>query len=143
MLRQALEEGRLSWIHTAAMWSELCHEVRPELCARYGVTPGDIHAGMARIPRRLAVAVPESLQVPAALRCSDPQDQMFLDLAYTLRPSLLLSRDRAVLKLRGKAAALGVRIERPDVWPDPSFDAAPAKPAQSRRNEGGRSRPQR
>lgn len=49
----------------------------------------------------------------ASLRCADPDDQMFLDLALQQAPSVLLSRDRELLRLARPAAALGVRIAAP------------------------------
>ena len=50
----------------------------------------------------------------AALICSDPDDQKFLDLALHARAALLLTKDRALLKLRRRAAPLGLAIARPD-----------------------------
>ena len=49
----------------------------------------------------------------AALICSDPDDQKFLDLALHARAALLFTRDRALLKLRRRAAPLGLAIARP------------------------------
>lgn len=37
-------------------------------------------------------------------KCKDRDDQIFLDLAYTLRPCYLLSKDLQVLKFRKRAA---------------------------------------
>lgn len=47
---------------------------------------------------------------PAPFICSDPDDQVFLDLAYFLKPSTLLSKDKAVLKLKARAKGYGVFI---------------------------------
>ena len=49
----------------------------------------------------------------AALICSDPDDQKFLDLALHARAALLFTKDRALLKLRRRAAPLGLAIARP------------------------------
>ena len=49
----------------------------------------------------------------AALICSDPGDQKFLDLALHARAALLFTKDRALLKLRRRAAPLGLAIARP------------------------------
>jgi len=43
-------------------------------------------------------------------RCRDKDDQIFLDLAYTLKPTWLISKDRQVLKFRKRAARDGVII---------------------------------
>ena len=52
---------------------------------------------------------------PAALpekfpRCHDPDDDKFLALAYHAKADLLVSKDKAVLKLRRRAPAFGFRI---------------------------------
>ncbi|MFA7504038.1 MAG: putative toxin-antitoxin system toxin component, PIN family [Burkholderiaceae bacterium] len=55
------------------------------------------------------------LPVPATdLTCSDPDDQVFLDLALHRRAGWLLSRDRGLLALRRRALARGLRIARPE-----------------------------
>ncbi len=43
-------------------------------------------------------------------KCKDRDDQIFLDLAYTLRPCYLLSKDLQVLKFRKRAAKESVVI---------------------------------
>ena len=51
-------------------------------------------------------------------RCTDGADQKFIDLALSRRAHWLLSRDRAVLKLRRKLQAItGCRVQRPEDWP--------------------------
>ena len=42
--------------------------------------------------------------------CQDPDDQIFLDLAYRLRPAILISKDNAVLKIAGRAAQENILI---------------------------------
>jgi putative PIN family toxin of toxin-antitoxin system len=41
---------------------------------------------------------------PAPWRCQDADDQIFLDLAYQLRPAILISKDKAVLQIASQAA---------------------------------------
>lgn len=48
--------------------------------------------------------------VKAPWECQDQDDQVFLDLAYTVKPSMLISKDNAVLKLASRAAKEGVII---------------------------------
>jgi putative PIN family toxin of toxin-antitoxin system len=50
---------------------------------------------------------------PAPWRCADPRDQRFLDLAFTARAQLLVTRDKALLRLARKARAGGLRIAAP------------------------------
>ena len=47
---------------------------------------------------------------PAPFTCRDPDDQVFIDIAYSLRPALLLSKDLRVLELRVIAKHHGVEI---------------------------------
>jgi putative PIN family toxin of toxin-antitoxin system len=46
----------------------------------------------------------------APWQCQDPDDQVFLDLAFTSKPCLLISKDHKVLKLASKAAKESIRI---------------------------------
>jgi predicted nucleic acid-binding protein len=47
---------------------------------------------------------------PAPFTCRDPDDQVFIDMAYSVRPALLLSKDLRVLELRAIAKHHGVEI---------------------------------
>ena len=42
--------------------------------------------------------------------CQDPDDQIFLDLAYTARPCTLISKDNEVLKFAARAAKESILI---------------------------------
>ena len=63
----------------------------------------------------------------AALRCADSDDQKFIDLGLALAGSggaaLLLTRDRAVLRLARRAHAQGLWIGPPERWRDPADPA--------------------
>ena len=52
----------------------------------------------------------DSNLAPAPLKCQDPDDQIFLDLAYQLRPTILISKDNAVLQIARKAASEDILI---------------------------------
>jgi putative PIN family toxin of toxin-antitoxin system len=47
---------------------------------------------------------------PAPWICQDPDDQIFLDLAYQLRPSILISKDNVVLQTASRAASESILI---------------------------------
>ena len=47
---------------------------------------------------------------PAPFTCRDPDDQVFLDMAYSLRPALLLSKDLRVLELCASSKRHGIAI---------------------------------
>ena len=58
----------------------------------------------------LARIIDDQKIIAAPWQCRDSDDQIFLDLAYSNRPCILLSKDNAVLKLAGPAAKEGVLI---------------------------------
>ena len=47
---------------------------------------------------------------PAPWTCQDEDDQIFLDLAYQLRPAILISKDNALLQIAGRAAPENILI---------------------------------
>lgn len=114
---QAVLDGQLRWIWTARMHDELAHvlpRLRPSasgIDGKHVLTYALTLAQLACAPSAPAVA-----SATAALRCSDPSDQKFIDLALSLPGSWLFSRDRAVLKLARRAATRGCRIVDPARW---------------------------
>lgn len=117
LLGEAVASGRLRWIGCPAMGAELLHVLTQGALAH--------HAGLAEQALTFFERFCHSQPLPTGLpltrmRCRDPSDQMFLDLALTQGADWLFSRDRALLKLARKAAPLGLRIRPPEAWaPDP------------------------
>ena len=109
-LRVALDDGHAHWLVTADMRSELARVLAyPQLAARLPAgsgAAGGVLAQFDRLSRQVAAAP------PAAVRCGDRDDQIFVDLAVAHR-ALLLSKDRQVLRLCGRLAALGVAVRAP------------------------------
>ena len=104
-LRAGLEEGSLRWIATGAMRVELARvldypQIVPRL-AFYGLQADDVLAAFDHH------AQPVDAAPKAPVTCADPDDQIFIDLAVRHRCALL-SKDRAVLRMRKRLAALGV-----------------------------------
>jgi putative PIN family toxin of toxin-antitoxin system len=60
--------------------------------------------------RNLASIIQDETLSSAPWQCQDPDDQVFLNLAYTSKPCLLLSKDNELLKLAKKAALEDVLI---------------------------------
>jgi uncharacterized protein len=54
-----------------------------------------------------------ALLAQAPCRCRDPHDQKFLDLAFSARADVLLTKDKALLALDRKTRHLGVQILSP------------------------------
>ncbi len=51
---------------------------------------------------------------PSGLKCRDPLDQKFIDLAFSVSPSYLVTKDKDILRLRRKASKLRMKFRRPD-----------------------------
>lgn len=60
---------------------------------------------------------PTSQAVPSLPRCSDADDQKFLELARDARAEILITKDKALLKLARKNARAGMfKIMSPEAW---------------------------
>lgn len=112
-LGEALAAGHVRWLSCAAMRAELAHMLASARLARWAP---DADAVLSAHDR-LAVAHP----LPAGLaadrpRCSDPDDQVFLDLALAQRARWLLTHDRALLRLGRRTARHALAILPPQRW---------------------------
>lgn len=106
-LRDAVQQGRVVWLATQAMRDELERvltypQVARRMLARHR-TDQEVLAHFDSRSRR----VPPAARAP--VRCRDPDDQIFIDLAVAHRAELL-SKDALVLRLRKRLAALGVVV---------------------------------
>lgn len=118
-LAAMLEQGRLRWIASPAMRDEFEHVLERGLAVRRQAQPADL---LARWDRRVTlVPTPPPLPGSVPLRCTDPDDQVFLELAHAGQARWLLSRDRALLCLARSAAAFGIGIITPERW-SPAHD---------------------
>jgi predicted nucleic acid-binding protein len=111
----AIATRRLRWVASPAMRAELADVLQRGLSALRGADPTAVLA--AWDAHAEVVAEPPRLPGAAALHCSDPDDQKFLDLAHFAGARWLLSRDRAVLRLARRAALFGIVIAVPERWP--------------------------
>jgi predicted nucleic acid-binding protein len=106
-LAEAIISGRVRWIASPPMRAELEHVLARGIRSARAGDPGRTLEGWAR----WSVAVePCDRPSPRALRCTDADDQKFIDLALHTGAATLVSRDRAVLKLARRAAPLGLAI---------------------------------
>ena len=113
--------GALGWLGTVAMRAELAAVLgRASLPAR----PRSAGEVLADYDRWCRLQPPAAAEATPALRCSDADDQKFIDLALTLagpgRAAALLTRDRAVLRLARPARARGLWIGLPEHWCAPA-----------------------
>lgn len=111
-LAAALETGRLRWIATPPMREELGFALNRRMVRSWAPDLDLIDSTWSRLA--VMVQPPAPTLVPR-LRCTDPDDQMFIDLALH-EARWLITRDRAVLKLARRAAALGVTFATPERW---------------------------
>jgi len=51
-----------------------------------------------------------SIEHSASVRCSDPDDQIFIDLAFQVRPATLYSKDLALIDLRNNLRDLEIEL---------------------------------
>jgi predicted nucleic acid-binding protein len=111
-LRAALEAGELRWLATPPMRDEfervLGYPVIANRLRSIGREPAALLAGFES---RVEWAAPAPR---APVRCADPDDQVFIDLALQQRATLL-SKDRAVLACRKRLQTLGVTVQ--PHWP--------------------------
>lgn len=99
-LRLALETGRVRCAVSEATLGELQRVLAyPE----FGLDAAR-QAGLFARYQALAVVAAAAAAVPGLPLCSDPDDQKFIELAAAVQAQALVSKDRAVLKLRRRCA---------------------------------------
>ncbi len=117
-LGAAILSGNLHWIGTRAMRQELDHVLARGHLEAWAP---DLTSLWAHWDRHCAeVPIPAPTGPPGRLRCSDPDDQKFIELAVACRARWLLSRDRAVLKLARRLRDHRIEILSPDHWAMPA-----------------------
>ncbi len=109
----ALHAGHLRWVACAAMRTELAHMLGHHSLARW--LP-DVAGGLSVFDNLAMLRVAPATNTAAGLRCSDTDDQIFVDLALAEGAGWLLTHDRALLKLARRAVPRGLRIARPADW---------------------------
>jgi len=116
-IARAVESGRLHWVATAEMRAELAEVLRRGLPRNPSMNIDRIWSAWSACAHIEDSPPPASLAAP--LRCTDPDDQKFIDFALH-RADWLLTRDRAVLRLARRALPRGLAILRPEAWTPPS-----------------------
>ena len=109
-----LRAGHARWLASPAMRAEIAHVLGRGRLDKWRAREAALWATWDE----LSTEADEPAQPgPAArLRCTDPDDQKFIDLALSRGARWLLSRDRAVLKLARKALSQGLTIQTPVAW---------------------------
>jgi len=107
-LRAAIEAGAVRAVRSADCDAEFAGVIAR---AQFGLDEASCRSVLARWTR---CSAPIAAVAPAPLACADPDDQKFLDAAFSAGADALLTRDKALLKLARRAEAAGLRIRRPD-----------------------------
>ena len=110
----AIEHRSVRWLASDAMRDELAHV----LARGIGIAKqADLGAVWTAWAVHCTITPPPSLTGAATrIRCADPDDQKFVDLALGCGTRWLVSRDRAVLRLAKRTRALGLDILTPEQW---------------------------
>ena len=96
-----LTSGAHHWLATAAMREELARVLGyPRLVRQLDVRKVEAQALLAAFDQHARI-VDEAAAAPSALKCIDPDDQKFIDLAWA-HSAALISRDAAVLTVLGR-----------------------------------------
>ena len=109
----ALDQGHLLWLTTEPMLAELADVLSRPLITRWCA---DAAAVLTTARSRCHILPTPVMAVDRAPVCADPDDQSFIDLAWSVPVPWLFSRDRALLHLAARAQARGVVITTPQAW---------------------------
>ena len=108
-IAEAITSGRMRWLACSSMEQEW-HQVWPRSCFKAWQPDPKLtltvfqHAEFVDEPPR------------CALRCKDPDDQVFIDLAMHVGATWLFSKDAALLKLARRARPHGVQVMTLQNW---------------------------
>ena len=117
----AIQQRRLRWLVCPRLRAELAATLRKPSLQRWN--PDSEH--ILTVLDSWAILSPQPVVPPAeALRCTDPDDQVFLDLSRAHHARWLITRDRALLALARRAAPLGLAILTPARWAEISRSAS-------------------
>ena len=124
-LEKAIFDGSVRLLTSTAMRGELSHVLARGVVNRWVC---DFSLLWKTLDRH-AELLPDPPAAPATtrMRCTDADDQKFIDFALAHQAHWLLTRDRALLKLHKKALAVGLRIARPRAWTPPDNAATADK----------------
>ncbi len=99
-LKQALIEGKIDALATPATLEEFADVIARPLFSLDHAQQEQIFLhwqGLARV-------IDDKNLLKSPWVCQDPDDQVFLDLAFTAKPCTLISKDNEVLRFANKAA---------------------------------------
>lgn len=105
-LKQALTEKRIDALASPKTLEEFADVIaRPLFCLDTS-NQENIYEQWRSLSRILN----DSELIKAPWQCQDPDDQVFLDIAYTVKPCVLMSKDNEVLRLANRAIKENIQI---------------------------------
>ena len=105
-LKQALLEKQIDALASPKTLEEFADVISRPL---FSIEAADQEKILQQLSSLARVLSDQSLS-PSPWRCQDPDDQVFLDLAFTVKPCILISKDHEVLKFAAQAAKEDVLI---------------------------------
>ena len=105
-VKQALIDGKIKALTTPNTLEEFADVISRPLFSLDEAQQEQIYLQW----QSLARVIDDQSLSKAPWACNDPDDQVFLDLAYTARPCTLISKDNEVLRFVNKAAIEQVLI---------------------------------
>ena len=114
-LARRLHSGQVRWHATESMRNELAGVLRRRQLQHWSpnrehiLSTFELLAVVQPMPLCAAESIPK-------LRCRDPDDQKFIDLAVAVEAKWLFSKDRALLDLARAARAIGIEVLTPAQW---------------------------
>lgn len=112
-LAKAIEEGAVQWLACSRMRDEFSRTLSYPSLTRWNP---DRERALTFFDRCALMHVDPPRTAVGSLVCSDPDDQIFIDLAVGTQARWLVTHDRALLKLRRPAAVAGVTVLQPALW---------------------------
>ena len=113
LLAAALADGHCRWVASTAMRDEIKHVMVRGL---HGEWPGNASTVAAAWDRWATVVAVADRPAPSGMRCTDADDQKFIDLALQVGAGALLSADHAVLRLARRARVHSLEIATVARW---------------------------
>ena len=116
-IASAVSSGAVAWLATEGILAEAMRMFAHPSLQRWRP---DIEAASAACRRHVRLVAVPCAPHGAWPRCTDPDDQPFVELAIAEGARWLVTRDRALLKLRRRLAAFGVAVVTPEDWTAPA-----------------------
>ena len=114
-LREAWQDGRVTPLLSVRTYRELKHVLGYPM---FKLEDDQIAEGLALLGPFIEWVQLDPAQTATLPKCSDRDDQKFVETAHCGRADALLTYDRALLKMRKRVS---FEVLKPDVWAEAAF----------------------